>query len=78
MLLTPPAERVEATPQTVAESGWALAAARIEIGAAERAARGERTHALTAGAANMGSVGHHIEQRTTYGCAAAYRWLNDI
>jgi hypothetical protein len=40
MLLTPPAERVEATPQTVAEGQWALATARIEIGAAERAARG--------------------------------------
>jgi hypothetical protein len=72
-----PAERVEASPQTVAEGGQALTAARIEIGAAERAARGERTHALTAVGTNMGSFGHHIRHRITCGCAAGYARLND-
>jgi hypothetical protein len=54
-----PGHRHEPTPQTLAKAGWSLSPPRIEIGAAERAAGGERAHALPAAGANMRADGTH-------------------
>lgn len=69
-----PAERGEPTPQTLAKRGPALAAARIEIGAAERAAGGERAHAFTAIGADMGAIECHTNSKQH----AHMRWLRFI
>jgi len=52
-------QRHEPPPQTLAKAGWFLSPPRIEIGAAERAAGGERAYALAAAGANMRADGTH-------------------
>jgi hypothetical protein len=56
-----PTERGEPTLQNLAEGGRTLTAARIEIGATERAPGGERAYALTATGADMRATGCHIK-----------------
>jgi hypothetical protein len=48
-----PGQRHEPTTQTLAKPGWFLSPPWVEIGAAERAASGERAYALAAAGANM-------------------------
>jgi hypothetical protein len=46
----------------LAKSRWTLTAARIEIGAAERATGGERAYALAAAGADMRPIRCHINK----------------
>ncbi len=62
----------------LAESGWTLTAARIEIGAAERATGGERAYALATAGADMGPIGCHVNKLTTRTCAPAHIQLNGV
>src|ERR1700676_4979919 len=69
-----PTDRAEPTPQTLAKSGWALTATRIEIGPAERAAGCERAHALAAAGADVWAAWRHIDSKEH----ASVRWLKSI
>ena len=76
--ISSPTKRGEPTPQMLAKSGWMLTAARIEIGAAERATGSERAYTLATAGADMGSVGCHINKQTTCTCAPAHIHLNGV